>query len=78
MIRYSSGYLVAMPRSKRTDGTSQEVSLPTETQKVIHQASDVGVQENYRWPCAENAALNLSRKGESKHLAEIIYLLIGS
>ena len=44
VIRYSSGYLVAMPRSKRTDGTSQEVSLPTETQKVIHQA----VMSEYR------------------------------
>jgi stage V sporulation protein G len=40
VIRYSSGYLVAMPRNKRTDGTSQEVALRTdnETQKVIHEA----------------------------------------
>jgi stage V sporulation protein G len=39
VIRYSSGYLVAMPRNKRGDGT-QEVVLPTdnETQKVIHEA----------------------------------------
>jgi stage V sporulation protein G len=38
--RYSSGYLVAMPRNKRIDGASQEVVLPTdnETQKVIHEA----------------------------------------
>jgi stage V sporulation protein G len=40
VIRYSSGYLVAMPRNKRGDDTSQEVALPTdnETQKVIHEA----------------------------------------
>ena len=46
VIRYSSGYLVAMPRNKRTDGACQEVPLPTdnETQKVIHKA----VMSEYR------------------------------
>jgi stage V sporulation protein G len=40
VIRYSSGYLVAMPRNKRKDDTSREVVLPSdnETQKVIHEA----------------------------------------
>ena len=45
MIRYSSGYLVAMPRKKRRDDRSPEV-VPTdnETQKVIHEA----VMSEYR------------------------------
>jgi stage V sporulation protein G len=40
VIRYSSGYLVAMPRNKLRDDASHEVVLPTdnETQKVIHEA----------------------------------------
>lgn len=45
VIRYSSGYLVAMPRNNCRDDRSPEV-VPTdnETQKVIHEA----VMSEYR------------------------------
>jgi DNA-binding cell septation regulator SpoVG len=43
VIRYSSGYLVAMPRNKPGDDTSQEIVLPTD-QKLIHEA----VMSEYR------------------------------
>ena len=45
VIRYSSGYLVSIPRNNRRDDSSQElVPTDTETQKVIHQA----VMSEYR------------------------------